>query len=392
LPDVIVVGAGPAGSQTAHELSRRGRSVTVFDCCKAIGAKLCAGIIGRECAERYEISGDLIHLAARSARILPPEGPEIRVEREEVQAYVIDRVRFVAGVADRARTQGAEYRLRRRVAHVEVLPDRVVVTARHNGRTERCEARALVIASGFATGLPRMVGLEAASTPAYAAQAKIAGAGVDEVTVYARRHLPRGFFGWVVPSANGTALVGALGRARPAAALGALLNGLTADGVAFTSAAPVQQWGVPLRPAARTYGDRVVLVGDAAGQVKPTTGGGIYYSMRSGEMAAEVLDDALERGDLSARSLHAYENRWRTVFGREMLFGYVARRIYEHLSASDVDALLRAAMSNGLLQDNHSFDWHADVVIRALGYKLLQDVLGPVVERLGFRVAPQAAG
>ena len=392
MPDVIVIGAGPAGNQTAYELSRRGRSVTVFDCREAIGAKLCAGIVGRECAERYGISENLIHLAARSARILPPRGPEVRVERDEIQAYVIDRVRFVAAVADRARTRGAEYRLRRRVVHVDILPDRVVAMARHNGRTERYEARVLVIASGFASGLPRMAGLEAASTPAYAAQTTIAGAGVDEVTVYARRHLPRGFFGWVVPSAEGTALVGALGRARPTAALNALLNGLAADGVAFTSVERVQRWGVPLRPAPRTYGDRVVLVGDAAGQVKPTTGGGIYYSMRSGEMAAEVLDDALESDDLSARALQAYENRWRAALGREMRFGYVARRIYEQLSASDVDALLRVATSNGLLRDNHSFDWHADVVIRALGYKLLQDVLGPVVERLGFRVASQAAG
>jgi digeranylgeranylglycerophospholipid reductase len=91
------------------------------------------------------------------------------------------------------------------------------------------------------------------------------------------------------------------------------------------------RWGIPLRPLPRSHGERVLVVGDAAGQVKPTTGGGIYYSLVASDVAAETLRTALIEDNLSASSLSYYEKSWRSALSKELEVGYSARRIFEGL-------------------------------------------------------------
>ncbi len=378
MSDILIVGAGPAGNQTAHVLSRLGHSVTVLDAREVIGDKLCTGIVGQECAERYGVLPEFIYRSANSVRVLPPYSDPVAISRPEIQAYVIDRVAFVASLAERARRAGAEYRLRRRVTGIRVAPDGVTVSAQvpagpespTDDATEVYRARAVVIAAGFGSRLARDVGLEPPRTHAFAAQVPISGTDVDEVYVYAGRRMPKGFFGWVVPTQPGRALVGLLGRGRPNGALDVLVGGLREDGIAVDAVGRRRTWGVPLRPVARSYADRALLVGDVAGHVKPTTGGGIYYALRAADLAAETLHRGLDRDDLSAGSLKRYEEGWKSLLGRELRIGYLARLLYERLDAAGVERVARAAASNGLLRGDVSFDWHSGVVARALGSRL----------------------
>ena len=76
-----------------------------------------------------------------------------------------------------------------------------------------------------------------------------------------------------------------------------------------------------MKPLPRTYANRVVAVGDAAGLVKPTTGGGIYYSLLSGETAASAVHDALVDDDLSDKRLSKYEAEWKRLFGSDCALG-----------------------------------------------------------------------
>ncbi|MEE9173415.1 MAG: NAD(P)/FAD-dependent oxidoreductase, partial [Thermoplasmata archaeon] len=81
------------------------------------------------------------------------------------------------------------------------------------------------------------------------------------------------------------------------------------------------------------------MVGDAAGQVKPTTGGGIYYGLLCAEIAADTLNGALAGNDLSAENLAEYERRWKKKLGRELRVGYWARKLYERLSDGQIDRI-----------------------------------------------------
>ena len=82
-----------------------------------------------------------------------------------------------------------------------------------------------------------------------------------------------------------------------------------------------------------------MVVGDAAGQVKPTSGGGIYYGLLCADIAADTLHRALQEGDFSAGMLSRYERKWKKRLGRELKIGYWARRMFERLSDGQIDRI-----------------------------------------------------
>ena len=116
--DVIVAGAGPAGNMTALRLAEAGRDVLVLDWRHKIGDKLCTGIIGRECFERYRPDPETVFHEAQSARVFSPSGASYRFERDSPEAYVIDRVAFVASLSRRAADAGAAYVLGEKVVGI----------------------------------------------------------------------------------------------------------------------------------------------------------------------------------------------------------------------------------------------------------------------------------
>ena len=126
--DAIVVGAGPAGNQTALALAEGGHRVAVLDWRRDVGDKLCTGIIGIDCVRRFPPDDSVVHHRANSATVVSPAGNRYRIARGEPQATVIDRAAYVAGIARRAMGAGAEYRLGERVNGLEVLPRGVEVS------------------------------------------------------------------------------------------------------------------------------------------------------------------------------------------------------------------------------------------------------------------------
>jgi flavin-dependent dehydrogenase len=135
---------------------------------------------------------------------------------------------------------------------------------------------------------------------------------------------------------------------------------------------------LPLGPVTRTYSDRVVAVGDAAGLVKPTTGGGIYYGMLSGTLAAETLDEGLRRNRLEGGSLRKYEARWRRRLGHEIRMGIAFRKIAARLSDESIDALIALGRANGvvpILQRTASFNWHRKAAVALLGHPSFRKIV-----------------
>jgi flavin-dependent dehydrogenase len=126
---------------------------------------------------------------------------------------------------------------------------------------------------------------------------------------------------------------------------------------------------LPLGSIRRTYADRVLALGDAAGLVKPTTGGGIYYSAVSGEIAGEVLGRALADGRLSAANLSDYERRWRRRFQSEFNAQQALRCIAQRMRDADIDALFDLAGTDGILplvRQTARFNRHRDFIVALL--------------------------
>jgi digeranylgeranylglycerophospholipid reductase len=118
---------------------------------------------------------------------------------------------------------------------------------------------------------------------------------------------------------------------------------------------------LPLAPVTRTWSRRVLAVGDAAGLVKATTGGGIYFGLLSGRIAAEVLSGALRDDRLAGTHLREYERRWRARLWPEIRAGLAFRAIASRLSDRTIDRVVELARVDGivpLLKQTADFNWH----------------------------------
>ncbi len=380
--DVVVIGGGLVGSYTAYKLAGMGYGVAVLEQHRQLREQVCCtGIVSQECIKTFAIDNSLVLRQLNSARFFSPSGKLIRLWREEPQASVLDRAAFDRAMASRAQGKGVDYRLDNLATDLEVRDSGVTVKVTCQGERVSLEARAVVIATGFGSKFADRLGLGRVADFAVGAQAKVeVTAGVDEVEVYFGQGIAPGFFAWLVPTSPWRALVGLLVRRNPRLYLKRLLLSLLNQGKVVSAEVESIYGGIPLKPLPRTYGKRLIAVGNAAGQVKPTTGGGIYFGLLSAEIAANTLHRCLVADNLSARRLADYERGWKKKLGRELEIDYYARKFYERLSDQRVDRLFDIIKSNGidealLKAKDLSFDWHGKAVLRLMGHRAVAKAL-----------------
>ncbi|MEK7847495.1 MAG: NAD(P)/FAD-dependent oxidoreductase [Chloroflexota bacterium] len=317
----------------------------------------------------------------------------LRAAAPQPIAYVVDRRALDQALARHAQEKGAELRVGMGVKGLEVDGHGATVRVEGNGHHPLC-AQAVVLATGFPSPLPALAGLGEVSRWGIGAQAEVPVNGLEETEVYLGQGIAPGFFAWLVPTAPGHALAGLI-SSRPGPYLQSFLKDLHRQGKVKSAQAPLCFRRIAFSPLPRTYGDRVVAVGEAAGQVKATTGGGIFYGLLCAEEAAMALHRALSRGDLSARSLSSYERAWQSRLGPEMRMGGWARGLYARLSDRRIDEVFSLVQSSGLadavgtMQDL-SFDWHSPVIRHALKQQALRGLkwLLPVPLRLSRSPSP----
>ena len=215
-----------------------------------------------------------------------------------------------------------------------------------------------------------------------AAQLEVPFAGPEQIEVHLGRAVAPGGFAWIVPFMRGDRAfnrVGLMCEDGAAARFGEFLAGIRQRyGLSAVDWPAPRLKILPLGPVARTYSPRIVAVGDAAGLVKPTTGGGIYYSLISGQIAAEVIDPALGADDLSERRLREYEDRWRARLGAEIRTGLRFRKLVARLNDRAIDSLVELARIDGLvplLKQTADFNWHASSALALLRHAQFRRIL-----------------
>ncbi len=279
----------------------------------------------------------------RRAIVVSPKGRPIEFSSRSIKAYVIDRAGLDELLIARARAEGVE--VARGVAAVGLSGDELATTA------GRVRFSVLVGADGVVSQVANWAGLPRPRELLVGVQAVVAApAPTDAVEVHLGRGVAPGFFAWVVPAGDrvrvGLAtcdwraarglLVAFLSRRFPAARVGGWTGGL-----------------IPIGPPEKTVSGRVLLVGDAAGQVKPISGGGLYF----GTVGARLAGEAAARGP---EALPDYERRWREELGEEISFGLAARRVFLELTDPELDRALAAIASPrlvGLLADRADIDY-----------------------------------
>jgi digeranylgeranylglycerophospholipid reductase len=369
--DAVVVGAGPAGLMAAAGLAARGRDVLVLEEHDTIGVPVhCTGLLGLDAFDELDLPRSTIRSICRSARFIAPDGQSVVIESDDICAAVVERAEFDAVLAARARDAGAAIESGCAVRQISVDAAGVDVTIA-DGRVRR--ARALVLACGAQYRFNRELGLGVPRDFMQTAQIDAPFVPRDHIEVeFGRSVAPRGF-AWMVPFARdgrAFARLGLMCAGSAASFFRPFAASLAARCGVDPAALPAPRLKVlPLGPVCRTYATRVLAVGDAAGLVKPTTGGGIYYGLLSGCIAADVLGAALACEALDAAALRTYQRRWRERLGPDIRAGLAFRAIAARLDDRAVNAMIRLARVNGivpLIKRHADFNWHRSAALALL--------------------------
>ncbi len=369
--DAIVVGAGPAGLFAALRLAQRGLDVVVLEEHHSVGDPVhCTGILARDAFDEFGLSRDSILNELTTARFLSPAGRDIIYRTGVVEAVVVDRALFDARLADDSARAGAQVVLDARVASIRCEANAVTVDM---AGQRSLQARACVLACGGRYALHRQLGLDFPPLYLHTSQRELPVTQPGDVEVHFGRDIAPGGFGWAVPVWRGS---------RPYARIGVMsedpapryFNQMLARvdsrwGVDEQVASPPRQKILPLARISRTYRDRLIVVGDAAGLVKPTTGGGIYYSLLSASVGAEVLADALDQDDLRAGQLARYERRWRARLKPELDTQQSFRTLVQRMSDDDIEGLFELARTDGVMpivRRTASFNRHRKLILALL--------------------------
>ena len=129
---------------------------------------------------------------------------------------------------------------------------------------------------------------------------------------------------------------------------------------------------LPLKPIAKTYGDRILVIGDAGGFTKPTTGGGIFYSLLTASLATETLVEAFAAGRLDEEYLERYERRWLERLGQELRVGDWLRQLVTRCTDAEIDTLVQAFAAQdvqALIRRTARFNWHRSLILALVRQK-----------------------
>ena len=331
--DVVVVGGGPAGSRTAAALARD-HDVLVIEEHARVGEPVqCAGLITERSIELAGVKPEILNRFT-GANVIFPNGKIVTVASENTKAVMIDRSDFDMKLYEKAVDAGAEYAFSDRYDSHVVRDDTVSI---RTGKDEY-RSRLLIGADGHSSRV-------AASIPDNRPKEYIRGIEYDvrhrmddqdTINIRIGTDIAPGLFSWEAPFGEYTrvGLCSTWSEGPPMDFMKVLLK---RSGLEDCEIVRRYCGKVPLGRRRRTYADNLMLIGDAASQVKPMSAGGIYPTMMCVEPLCQTAEEALSSGDLSSKSLSRYEKRWNKAVGRELDKTYRLRRLYVKFNNDDMN-------------------------------------------------------
>jgi len=382
--DVVVVGGGPCGSFAAWTLAKLGAEVAVFEEHKEIG-------VPSHCAGHLSING-LKRLALRlpqkifenkicGAIFHSPSGFEFRVRRSSPVTCVLNRELFDKYLAELATDAGARYFQESRVKSLLSKSGFITgVTVNRKGIKDPVASSVVIDAEGFSSVLVKRAGLQTLDRSMVVKAIQVEVDKVDDVEndmveVYLGRSYAPDFFAWIIPKRDNSAKVGlAVRTGNPKEYLNRFLRKhpvasrkLRRSKVFNLSMHPISLGGaIP-----KTYANGLLVVGEAASQVKPTTGGGIIFGLTCAKIAGEVAYEALQENDLSEKFLSRYQLRWKKAIGFELRVMRWLRKMLNRLSDNQMDRIIALCSRFGVakaLEDVGDIDYEGSSLFRMAPY------------------------
>ncbi len=373
--DVVIAGASVAGLFCAREVAKAGHTVLVLEEDFEVGTpEHCGGLVSASGLQDLGIipSTKTLESPIRNARLTSPGGIVLDVDSKKQNIIAVNRRELDKQIAYQAQKNGAEIKVKTTLK--EFRPHQAVTNA------GIFDCKILVDARGISSIVQRdRTGtLQSAQYEIYADWIQ---KGSVEVNFDSQKY--PGFFSWIIPAADGIGKVGVAGRGINA--VSTIEKFLESKGKHSTIRkvfAPIWVNG----PISEFVMDDTVIVGDAAGQAKPTTAGGIYSCGVGGILAGRAISDFLstnKKDDLSS-----YQKLWLSKFGKEFQKQLFARKMLERLDNSTIDKIFSMVTPEMIsdISNNDDFDFHTSAIIKILGLrgslKIAQTFFGNEIRKL----------
>jgi digeranylgeranylglycerophospholipid reductase len=382
--EVIVVGGGPVGSFTAWKLAKLGINVAVFEEHKVIGRPShCAGHLSIRSLRNlglYPLPEKIVENTFSKANFFSPSGIKFSVKLAKPVTCSLNREAFDNYIAQKAEDAGAHYILNSQVKSL-LLEDTVVKgirISRGDNLEESYSAKIVVDAEGISSRLLRQTGLTGFNARrlvnAVEAEVKLAKeVNMASVEVFLGGEYAPGFYAWLMPRLDGTAKLGLAARTgNPKELLQRFMfkhpiasKKLSNAKIKHMAFHPITLGG----PVPKAYANGFLVVGDAASQVKPTTGGGVIFGLTCAGIAAEVAHEALRKKDVSSNFLSLYQKRCAEALGFDFNVMLRIRNFLDSLSDEKIDDVFRFCTRIGLhktLSAIEEIDFQGQLLLKIL--------------------------
>ncbi|GAB4305952.1 MAG: NAD(P)/FAD-dependent oxidoreductase [Methanobacteriaceae archaeon] len=348
--DVIVVGGRVAGSTSSFFASKKGLNVLMIEKRQEIGTPVqCAGATSYKTFETLQIkpSPKYVRSEIFGADLYSPEGKLAKLRGSVAEGLILERKIFDKELAIKSANAGTDIMLKTNVKDLIIEKKNVKgVIAKHLGKTIEIKSDLVIAADGLQSEIARKAGLNTTAKPldiCSCAQYEMVGLDIDPnyLKFYFGDKIAPGGYVWIFPKGENIANVGVGVRSQENTAF-YYLNKFASN----LSAKPVELniGGVPVAgPIEKTFTDGLIVVGDAAHQVDPITGGGIHIAAACGKIAGEVASDAIQKEDTSSNFLKKYEELWKEAVGRDINRSLKYRKALDNMNDNDLNILINYA-------------------------------------------------
>ncbi len=341
--DVAIVGAGPIGGFVASKLSEKKYNIAVFEKKKDTGIPMnCAGLVTSRVFDDFNIpKRDIVQNKIKGAHIHSPSGKILSIGGNKVHALVIDRILFDRNIVDKAEKNGANIHLENKIDRISRKKEGVELKTSEN---IKCFTKLLIGADGPFSTVRKKFNMPEPKNFLYGAGAELTGTELkpDFVHIFVGNKVAPGFFAWLIPT-NKTGTNARVGLCTdkssgksPKHYLSELFRNKEIKNLIGAAKIKQKTGGtIPLGVIKKNIADNVMLVGDAAAQVKPTSGGGIYPGLYCAEICSNIAIESIKNNDFSI--LKKYQKICSKEIGKELVKGYRFRSIFKRLSDEQMD-------------------------------------------------------
>ena len=342
--DIVVIGAGPIGGHVASITASAGLSVLVLEEREKVGRPVqCAGLVTPRVFDMVDHARPSILNHIKGAKIFSPSGKVLNIGSQETQAVVIDRAGFDRQILEHAKGNGAEIYLGSKVTGLQ-RDNRWKIDFTQEGEDRSVRSRLVVGADGWGSKVRKRLGLEEPKYFLNGFGAEVEGLELDSerVSIFIGNDVAPKFFAWAIP-AGGRARIGLCIREADEPVHSYFkklvekgpLSGLMQNAKTIST----HSGRIPLGMLPKTFAKGAMIVGDAASQVKGTSGGGIYTGLVCAGHCASTAVEAIGKDDISEKMLSTYHRAWMKDIGDELKKDVQIHRVIASMSDRQFDEI-----------------------------------------------------